>query len=198
MARSIPGAQEQDSRRTVLPLRIHLRVPLPLAPPLMRFSISLPAGFPSPIHYPAPTHLRVRSAPPLHRRRCPAVPRRAQRRAVHYSAVYIPARPRGAKPRHAPRCRPPTRPGSLELGHSCRIAAACRQGTARLVRDRGCPWRARTGNFRAFKNSTRSKVRNSARSDIRTGRISACHIGRLGVARCLAPSKFKIQTLHAG
>ena len=38
------GAQEQDSRRTVLPLHIHLRVPLPLAPPLMRFSISLPAG----------------------------------------------------------------------------------------------------------------------------------------------------------
>ena len=152
----------------------------------------------SPIHYPAPTHLRVRSAPPLHRRRCPAVPRRAQRRAVHYSAVYIPARPRGAKPRHTPRCRPPTRPGSLELGHSCRIAAACRQGTARLVRDRGCPWRARTENFRAFKNSTRSKIRNSARSDIRTGRISACHIGRLGVARCSAPSKFKIQTLHAG
>ena len=88
--------------------------------------------------------------------------------------------------------------GSLELGQSCRIAAACRQGTARLVRDRGCPWRARTGNFRAFKNSTRSKIRNSARSDIRTGRISACHIGRLGVARCSAPSKFKIQTLHAG
>ena len=88
--------------------------------------------------------------------------------------------------------------GSLELGQSCRIAAACRQGTARLVRDRGCPWRARTGNFRAFKNSTRSKIRNSARSDIRTGRISACHIGRLGVVRCSANSKFKIQTLHAG
>ena len=60
------------------------------------------------------------------------------------------------------------------------------------------PWRARTGNFRAFKNSTRSKIRNSARSDIRTGRISACHIGRLGVVRCSAHSKFKIQTLHAG
>ena len=120
----------------------------------------------SPIHYPAPTHLRVRSAPPLHRRRCPAAPRRAQRRAVHYSAVYIPARPRGAKPRHAPRCRPPTRPARWSSVRAAALqppAARGRRGSCATAGVRGA---------RAPEISGRSRIQPVQKLEIRPVRTS--------------------------